>query len=487
MLKKTKIIATLGPSSSDEKTLCAMIDAGVDGARFNFSHGSFSEHLKRLNTVRNAAKKCNKPVALLQDLPGPKIRVGKLPSPILVNKGDTIQITLGETDSAAPAINTTYPPIVSELHVGDTVFIDDGNIELYVEKKKEESLTCRVRQGGKILSGKGINLPQAQLKVSAFTDEDCRCLEWGIKHNFNYAALSFVREPEEVCRARTIVKRYNSGIHLIAKIEKAEAFSRIDDIIEVSNGIMIARGDLGVEMGPEFVPAVQKQIIKKCIEKDKLVITATQMLQSMIESPRPTRAEASDVANAIFDGTDCVMLSGETAVGGFPVETVKVMSKIICEAENYQLKNLRKTISHLSSEALISDALCHGAYQVACDINAKLIVVFSISGSTVMLMSKYHPPMIITGITTIKENLNRMALYHNVYPIFVSKSNYFEQMVLNAEEAILNSGLAKRGDIAVFTAGTPIGSSGTTNSLHIRRLGIETEGQEKNLGIQRKV
>jgi pyruvate kinase len=411
------------------------------------------------------------PIALIQDLPGPKVRVGKLPCAITVSKGDKITVTAGKADSSIPSINTTYPEVVAELRAGDTIFIDDGTIELKVQKKRDDGLLCRVIQGGKILSHKGINLPSAQVTVSAFTDRDRKHLEWGIAQGFDYAALSFVREPEEVCKARALAKKKRSSIHLIAKIEKPEALSRIDEIIEVSDGIMVARGDLGIEMGAETVPETQKNIIKKCIERDKLVITATQMLSSMISSPRPTRAEASDVANAIIDGTDCVMLSGETAIGQYPVETVSVMSRIIEEAEQYILKNRYALPTLISSESPISDALCHGAYQTACDIGAKVIGVFTISGATALLMSKYHPPMTIVAVTITEQSLRRMALYRNVYPVRVPKCDCFEDMLSLAEKAILKTGVARRGDLAVFTAGTPIGTSGTTNSLHIRRLG----------------
>jgi pyruvate kinase len=453
-----------------------MIEAGMNAARFNFSHGSYSEHLKRLRAVRSASSACGTPIALIQDLPGPKIRVGHLPSAVIVSKGDRITITAGKPDTSIPSIDTTYPQMVSELRVSDTVFIDDGSIELRVEKKRDNELLCRVIQGGEILSHKGINLPSAPVIVGAFTDEDKKHLEWGIEQGFDYAALSFVREAKEVCRARAIVKKKKSNVRLIAKIEKPEALSRIDEIIGVSDGIMVARGDLGIEMGAETVPETQKNIIKKCIERDKLVITATQMLQSMITSPRPTRAEASDVANAIIDGTDCVMLSGETAVGQYPTETVSVMSRIILEAEQYILRNQSVAPAHLFSESPISDALCHGAYQTACDIGAKVIGVFTISGATALLMSKYYPPMIIAGITTTEQSLRRMALYRNIYPVRVPRCKYFEDMLALAEKFILKTGVARAGDLAVFTAGTPIGSSGTTNSLHIRRLGASASG-----------
>jgi pyruvate kinase len=471
-VRKTKIIATLGPSCGEEKTLRTMIEAGMNGARFNFSHGSYSEHLKRLNALRRASAASKAFIALIQDLPGPKIRVGNLSSPVIVRKGDTITVTAGHPDLSLPSIDTTYPQMVSELRVGDAIFIDDGTIELRVEKKRDNELVCRVIEGGKIVSRKGINLPSAPVTVGAFTEEDAKHLEWGIEHGFDYAALSFVREPEEVCRARAIAKKKKSNIRLIAKIEKPEALSRIDEIIEVSDSIMVARGDLGIEMGAETVPETQKNIIRKCIERDKLVITATQMLQSMISSPRPTRAEASDVANAVMDGTDCVMLSGETAVGQYPAEAVSVMSRIIIEAENYILQNEHAMHTHLFSESPISDALCHGAYQTACDIGAKVIGVFTISGATALLMSKYHPPVTVVGVTTREESLRGMALYRNVYPVRVPKCRYFEDMLRLAEKVILKAGVAKAGDLAVFTAGTPIGTSGTTNSLHIRRLGV---------------
>lgn len=470
-MRKTKIIATLGPASSSRETITELVRGGVNAFRLNFSHGALKEHEKTLATVREVSEKLGAHVALLQDLPGPKIRVGYLPEPLRLENGQKIILTAG--DSAQPgAIPVQYPDIVKDVAVGGTVLIDDGNIELSVTGKEKGQLLCRVAEGGLVSSHKGINLPGANISATALGEHDREFLKWGVKHGVDYIALSFVRSAREVKEAKELIADSGGFARVIAKIEKPEALEVIDSIIDAADGIMVARGDLGVEMMAEAVPEVQKTLIGKCNERDKPVITATQMLESMTRNMRPTRAEASDVANAIIDGTDCVMLSGETAIGEYPVRVVEMMDRIARQAEKYVLSHgPAEPCTALSVDSPISDAVCHGAYQVARDINAALIGIFTITGRTALLMSKYRPAAPIAGLSPGAESLRRMALYYGVHPVRTENRKYFEEMVTVAEKEVKKHKLAKHDDTVVFTAGLPIGTSGTTNSLQIRKLG----------------
>jgi pyruvate kinase len=470
-MRKTKIIATLGPATSSREAIAGLIDAGADAVRLNCSHGTLAEHEKLLRIVREVSKERGAFVAVLQDLPGPKMRVGKLPAPVILQAGQQVSLVVG--DQAGPdTLPVEYPQIVGDVKVGGRILIDDGNIELKVRSKDEGRLVCEVIEGGVVSSRKGINLPGADISASALGERDRELLRWGIGQGVDYVALSFVRSPEEVRQAKDIISHEEGSARVIAKIEKPEALEVIDEIIDAADGVMVARGDLGVEMSPEVVPEVQKALIRKCNERDKTVITATQMLESMTHSMRPTRAEASDVANAIIDGTDCIMLSGETAVGEYPGRAVRMMDRIAVQAESYLLKQAGLELhTRLSKDAPVGDAVCHGVYQVACDINVALIGIFTITGSTALLMSKYRTAAPIAGLSPHTESLRRMALYYGVYPVQTENRKYFEEMVAGAEEAVKKRGLAAEGDRVVFTAGIPIGTSGTTNSLQIRELG----------------
>ena len=470
-MRNTKIIATLGPASSGRDVIFRLVKAGVNAVRLNCSHGTIEEHEQTLKTVREVSEELGGHIAVLQDLPGPKIRVGKLPAPIALENGQEIRLTSGHTAQKG-FLPVQYPEIVRDVEVGAKVLIDDGNIELAVTAKEEDHLVCRIVEGGTVSSNKGINLPGTNISASALGQHDRELLKWGVEHEIDYIALSFVRSPVEVLEAKELVLKHDGFAKVIAKIEKPEALEVIDDIIENADGIMVARGDLGVEMNPETVPEIQKKLIRKCNEKDKPVITATQMLESMTHNPRPTRAEASDVANAILDGTDCVMLSGETAVGEYPVRAVEMMDRIARQAEKYAQKHcVEEPHTKLSRQTPIGDAVCHGVYQVVRDINASLIGIFTITGRTALLMSKYRPATLIAGLSPNEQSLRRMALYYGVYPVHTENRKYFEEMVAAAEKEIKNRGLAKEGDTMIFTAGLPIGTSGTTNSLQIRKLG----------------
>jgi pyruvate kinase len=470
-MRKTKIIATLGPASKSKKVITELVKAGVNAVRLNCSHGTLEEHGEMLQTVRDVSEELGACVAVLQDLPGPKIRAGRLSAPLELENGQEITVIAGDT--AEPGtLPVQYPEIVSDLAPGARVLIDDGNIELAVTEKRKDRLICKVVQGGTVTSSKGINLPGADISASALGGHDRELLKWGLEQGVDYVALSFVRSPAEVWEAQNLIEEAGGSAGVIAKIEKPEALDVIAEIIDAADGIMVARGDLGVEMSPERVPEVQKSLIRKCNEMDKPVITATQMLESMTHNLRPTRAEASDVANAIFDGTDCVMLSGETALGKYPVRTVRMMHRIALQAERYtQEQGPPEPQTRLSKDSPVSDAVCHGVYQVVRDVDAALIGIFTITGRTALLMSKYRPAQPIAGLSPNAESLRRMALYYGVYPVHTENRKYFEEMVAVAEKAIKDKGLAKGGDTVVFTAGLPIGTSGTTNSLQIRSLG----------------
>ncbi len=470
-MRKTKIIATLGPASSSPEIIGKLIEAGANAFRLNFSHGKPEEHEKTLQTVRDMSEKLDAYVAVLQDLPGPKIRIGDLAAPVTLENGQDIQLAAG-TVSEPNVLPVQYEQIVSDVAEGARILIDDGNIELTVVEKSGDRLQCKVIEGGVVTSRKGINLPGTTVSAPTLGMRDREFLRWGVEHEIDYIALSFVRSPEDVKEVKELVTEHSGSARVIAKIEKPEALDVIGDIIEASDGIMVARGDLGVEMNPEAVPEVQKSLIRKCNEMDKPVITATQMLESMTHNARPTRAEASDVANAIIDGTDCVMLSGETAVGEYPVRSVQMMDRIAQRAEKY----LRETCSsephtQISKDSPVSDAVCHGVYQVARDADAALIGIFTITGRTALLMSKYRPVTPIAGLSPHATSLRRMALYFGVCPVRTENRKYFEEMIASAEQAVSARGLAKKGDAVIFTAGLPIGTSGTTNSLQIRVLG----------------
>jgi len=470
-MRKTKIVATLGPATDTKEAISALAQAGVDAFRLNCSHGVLDEHEEKIRLVREVCGELGLHSAVLQDLPGPKIRVGKLPSPLTIRTGDEVELAPGEA-AGNGVIPVQYQQIAQDLEPGAVILIDDGNIELKAKEIKDGRILCTVVEGGKVSSAKGINLPGAKISATALEEHDIRLLKWGVEKKVDYIALSFVRTPEEVRLAKEIVKEAGGSTKIIAKIEKPEALKRIDEIVDEADGIMVARGDLGVEMKPETVPEVQKTLIRLCNEKDKPVITATQMLESMTHNMRPTRAEASDVANAILDGTDCVMLSGETAVGEFPVRAVQMMDRIARSTEAFALKHLQEgPHTLLSTSSPIDDAVCHGVYQVVNDIDAKLIGIFTISGNTALLMSKYRPPTLIAGLSYNEESLRRMSLYYGVRPVSIQKKTYFEEMVAQAETAVRKMGLAAGDDTVIFTAGLPIGTSGNTNSLQIRRLG----------------
>jgi pyruvate kinase len=467
MLKRTKIIATIGPAASSSTTIAKLIHAGMDAARLNFSHGDWNDHTKRIRLIRQGAEKTGKQIAIIQDLQGPKLRVGMMKDDgVTLKRGSAVSLTTRKMLGTGQTIPVTYPRLTKDLKTGDTVLLDDGRLELKVIKKSAGDLRCKVIRGGVLRSHKGVNLPGANLLFPSLSHKDKSDLRFGIAQGVDYIALSFVRTANDISATRLFVKAHGADIPIIAKIEKAEAIQNLEEIIDAADGIMVARGDLGVEMSPEQVPLLQKKIIEACNRAEKPVITATQMLESMIENPQPTRAEASDVANAILDGTDCLMLSGETAVGKYPVQALEVMARIAVQAET--------TLSPLPPDTHISgpdESVAHAACRAAEEQHALAIVTFTQSGSTALLVSKHRPRMRIIAPTPFEHVARKMSLYWGVTPIILKTKRTTDNMIASVERAMHFGRLVRRHDLIVITAGVPIGVAGSTNMMKIHRVG----------------
>lgn len=469
MQKRAKIICTLGPTSNSEEMITKLAKSGMDVARMNFSHGSHEEHLERINLVRKVSEKINKPIAVLMDLQGPKIRIGTFSKgPVSVKTGDEFTITTEDVDGTLEHVNTSYKGLPTDVKEGDNILINDGLIQLQVKSTTEKEVCCTVVIGGILYDRKGINLPGVRVSEPSLTKKDKDDLKFGMKHGVDYVALSFVREAADIRYIKEFMG--DNPLPVVAKIEKPEAIDDIDNIIAETDVIMVARGDLGVEISAEKVPVVQKMIIEKCQNSGVPVITATQMLDSMMVNPVPTRAEASDVANAIFDGSDAVMLSGETAFGKYPLEAVQMMSNIIIEAEKggyYRLQTERRgsNFGLLSS----SRSICHVANISARDIKANHIIVFSESGFSARIMSKYRPDVPIIAITPDKRTLQKMALYWGTMPSLTAKRLEMHKNMKELEDHLKEHKLAKTGEKIVITAGA-YSEEGGTNMLRLHRM-----------------
>jgi pyruvate kinase len=467
MPKRTKIIATIGPAASSSTIIAKLIRAGMDAARLNFSHGDWSDHTKRIRLIRQEADKAGKQIAIIQDLQGPKLRVGLMKDDaITLRRGDEVSLTTRKVLGTSQTIPVTYTRLTKDLNTEDKVLLDDGRIELKVIKKSAGDLQCKVIRGGMLRSHKGVNLPGANLLLPSLSHKDKADLRFGIAQGVDYIALSFVRTANDISATRLFLKAHGANIPIIAKIEKAESIQNLDEIIDTADGIMVARGDLGVEMLPEQVPLLQKKIIEACNQAEKPVITATQMLESMIENPQPTRAEASDVANAILDGTDCVMLSGETAMGKYPVQAVEVMARIAVQAE--------MSLSPVPPDRHISgpdESVAHAACRAAEEQQAHAIVTFTQSGSTALMVSKHRPRMRIIAPTPFELVARKMSLYWGVTPIILKTKKTTDNMIASVERAMHFGRLVRRHDLIVITAGVPIGVAGSTNMMKIHRVG----------------
>ncbi|WP_337864615.1 pyruvate kinase [Ignavibacterium sp.] len=464
-IAKTKILATIGPATSSLEQIKNLIYAGIDGIRLNFSHGDYNFFEGVYRNIYLACVDEKTPLAVLIDLQGPKIRIGDLEEPsIQLNENDTIEITTEKIVGTKNKISTTYKDLPRDAEIGNQILIDDGLIKLSITGKTEISVICNVINGGIIKPRKGMNLPGMKLSTPSITEKDYENLEFALKHRVDFIALSFVRSAEDVIELKNWLLMKGKEIPVIAKVEKREAVEQVDEILKIADGIMIARGDLGVELPAQEVPILQKSIIKKCNAAGKMVITATQMLESMINSPIPTRAEASDVANAVWDGTDVVMLSGETSVGKFPVRTVQIMNDILKKAEeNFFTKKDTEFLTPESLQEKLFDSVGKAVVAISQQINAQAIVVFTEKGRTARLISKYRPKSKIIAVSNNFDTMNNLSLQWGVVPIFSEKIDKEHIAIEEAKNSILNSGLAKAGDLLIFTAGAPYSEKSRTN------------------------
>ncbi len=479
MTKRTKIIATIGPASSTPAVITKLIRAGMDAARLNFSHGDRKEHRSRIRMIRQEAVKAGRHIAIIQDLQGPKLRVGDMKDgAVTLRPGSEVTVTTRTVIGTSEMISVTYRRLAKDLREGDRILLDDGRLELRVSRKSGGALRCKVLVGGILRSHKGVNLPGADLSLPSVSQKDKEDLVFGAEQGVDYIALSFVRSAEDIVSTRRFIRTLGRKTPIIAKIEKPEAVENLDEIIAAADGIMVARGDLGVEVSPEQVPLLQKAIIAACNRAEKPVITATQMLESMIENPQPTRAEASDVANAILDGTDCVMLSGETAMGKYPVHAVEVMNRIAVQAETSVCP-----IPPDMHVATAGESVAHAACRAAEEQKAGAIVAFTQSGSTALLVSKHRPAVSVIAATPIARIARLVSLYWGVTPILVKTKRTTDDMITSVERAMLRQKIVEAHDVIVITAGVPVGVAGSTNMMKIHHVG-ETESLERDEHIR---
>ena len=469
----TKIICTIGPASQTPERLEALIRSGMDVARLNFSHGTREEHRGWIEKIRAAARVTGEPIAILQDLSGPKIRTGNVAGgSVELHDGQEFVFTTEQIIGTAERVSTTYQALPRDVHAGDTILVDDGKMRCRVKAVEGTDVRCVVEHGGLLKDKKGMNLPGVRVSAASMTEKDREDLLFGLEHGVDYVALSFVRRAEDVQELQKVIAQTVSRtVPVVAKIERQEAVERFDEILAVSDAVMVARGDLGVELPPEEVPLIQKHIVRRCNDAGVPVIIATQMLESMIEQPRPTRAEANDVANAVLDGADAVMLSGETSVGRFPVEAVRVMDQIIrrSEAEPRTWKAPKAT--PLSTEKKVFDAIARAACVLAEEVGARAIIVMTHTGGTALAMSKYRPTSRIVAVTDQDSVLRKLNLVWGirgmVIPDFVKDSDSAFKRV---QDELKGLNYVESGDMVVFTAGLPFWTRGVTNSLKVEKV-----------------
>jgi pyruvate kinase len=472
-MRRAKIICTIGPACDSEEMIRDLMRLGMDVARLNFSHGTHSEHARRIQRLRRAARQMKRTICILQDLQGPKIRTGRLKDgkAVLLKSGSVLTITPRQLTGTAELIATDFAGLAREVEPGARVLLSDGRIELRVRSIRGQDVECEVLNGGMIGEHQGINLPGTAVRIPVLTDKDKRDLQFGLKQGVDAVALSFVRSADDIRTAKSLMREFGKSVPIIAKLEKPQAIERLEEILEIANGVMIARGDLGVELPPERVPIIQKLVIQRAGVWRKPVITATQMLESMTESPRPTRAEVSDVANAIFDGTDVVMLSGETASGRYPRETVAMMARIILEAEASiaQLPPAprRRREEHRYS---VAETICESIAHAAEDLPMRAIAVFTESGNTARMLSKHRPKVCIYAFSRKPEVCNRMNALWGVHPVHKKEWESAEAMLRTAEKELLPRGLLHAGDVLGLVAGTQL-TSGATNFMRLHTVG----------------
>jgi pyruvate kinase len=470
--KKTKIVCTIGPATESEEMLTKLVMAGMNVMRLNFSHGDFAEHQNRVNNIKKVQEKLGQPVAVLQDLAGPKIRIGKFEKGLTVLKeGATFTLTTKDIVGNDEKVSINYPTFAKEVKIGDSVLLHDGKKKLEVVDIKGDEVKCKVIVGGEIKDRRGVNLPDTDLTISALTAKDMTDLEFGIKNKVDFYALSFVRRPEDITELREILKKKKSDAHIIAKIETPQAVANFDKILELVDGIMVARGDLAIEIPAENVPSVQKMIIKKCNVAGKPVITATQMLESMITSPVPTRAEVSDVANAILDGTDAVMLSEETTLGQFPVKAVEVMTRVAKKIEgDYLHRELSMKRKFENNPDGIAESITNEAADVADNVEAKKIVVLTNSGYTARMISRLKPVQPILALTPNARTYRKMVLSSGVQPILIEKFSTLTEVLTLTRAYLIKNKKAVKGDNVVVVAGMPFGKSIATNMILVETI-----------------
>ena len=476
MPRKAKIVCTVGPASNSEAVLRDLMRLGMDVARLNFSHGTHEEHARVIDRVRKVAGREGRTICILQDLQGPKIRTGRLKyrTPVALKTGAHVTITPRDIAGTASLLSTTFKTLAQEVGPGSRILLADGLIELRVRALHGDDVECEVVNGGLLGEHKGINLPGTVVRVPALTEKDEKDIEFGIKHGVDMIAASFVRTADDVRMAKRLVAQHNSDAWVIAKLEKPQAIEQLEEILDVADGVMVARGDLGVEVPPEKVPTIQKHVIRRAAEWRKPVITATQMLESMVENPRPTRAEASDVANAVFDGSDAVMLSAETASGKYPREAVMIMDRIIHEAETHVEDSIlrrrhKRTLS-------ISETICESVAHAAQDLDMRAIAVSTETGTTARLISKYRPRCPTYALASRPTVCARLNLMWGVHPVLCEIDREAEDMVANAEAMLRKREAVQQGDVIAVVAGTR-STSGSTNFMRLHVIGA-AEGQQ---------
>jgi len=471
----TKIVCTLGPATDTEDMIAQLLEAGMDVVRLNFSHGDYETHEKVFHRVRKVANDKGCSIAILADLQGPKIRVGELQdgAPVILNSGDEVTIDVEADKGDAHRLSTTYSELALDVESGERILINDGLVELRVRGTTDTTVDCEVVYGGPVREHAGINLPGARISAPSLTAKDRADLKFAIEQGADYIALSFVRSAGDIVTIKQAIADLDADTPVVAKLEKPEALDELEEIVSASDVVMVARGDLGVETSPGHVPVLQKRIIAECGRQRVPVITATQMLESMTNNPRPTRAEASDVANAVFDSTDALMLSGETAIGKYPVETVRTMREIASIAEKELLRTDTMSAAPLVGMDFLdfADSVSRAAADTADILGAKVILAFTQSGSTARLASKCRPLMPIVAATPLPETARRCSLYWSVQPLLIEPVDHTDEMIHNVDLQLRELGICEKGDVIVITAGTPIGRRGTTNTMKVHVIG----------------
>ncbi|MDX1624225.1 MAG: pyruvate kinase [Gemmatimonadota bacterium] len=474
---RTKILCTLGPSSDDPDVIEALVEAGMDCARLNFSHGNYEEYERMIRLVRESSERLGRPCAILQDLQGPKIRLGSIEGgAVELEEGEELKLKASDETGTRELLTTNYRELAEDVSSGDRILLDDGRLVLGVEEVDEDGIVrTRVVEGGTLKEKKGINLPGVNISTPALTDKDREDIRFGCEHGVDYVALSFVRRGRDMVELKEwIAECGGEDVPVIAKLEKPQGVENLGEILEEAEGVMIARGDLGVELPPEYVPILQKRIIREANTAQRLVIVATQMLESMTTSTRPTRAEASDVANAIYDGTDAVMLSAETATGENPVRAVEMMERVVAEAERDMERVPRAPHAVEERVGDFADAICDAASLVAAEVRAKYIVAFTQSGFTPALLAKYRPSVPLIGFTPYRRVRDRLAIHWGVSPYVMEIADTIDRLIEETERRLVDEELAEEGEVIVIICGAPLDIRGRTNLMKIHRIGEKT-------------